>query len=555
MPGTMNTPMDSTSSTRRAIIYVRVSDEQQVDGTSLEFQEEECKRFCVKNGLEVVEVFREEGESAKDLSLNNRKEFLRAIEFCRKNKGTIQAFVVLRVNRFARNTEDHFAVRKILLNYSVSLLSVTEPIGNKPAEKLVETVLAATSDYENAIRRQQCTDGMCQKINQGLWPWRPPVGYKCEHFKKRGEKKTRPDPPDEQTFPLIQRALKEYANSVITSQPEMARRLDLWGLAKIRNRKTTPQLVNRLLGNHLKFYAGILRNPFTGDERRGLHVPMITEEELEQIQLRRSGKRIVVKRDRFNPLFPLRKTILCPSCKRPLTGSTPRGNGGTYPYYHCYWRECPLAHKAIKKETLEQDFSEYLRKIVPKEGFLALFKETILDLWQEQGNVFEREAQKYEKQLVLLQEKRQRIFEMREDGSYTREEFQERKDQMENEIAATKMSLSESRIEQFDTEGVLAYAISFIRDFARQWFDLPPQLRLRFQRLVFPDGIPYDREQGFGTARLGLIFELNRTFDGQESHLVDPRGIEPRTHPCHGCVMPLYYGPVPSEGIEPPSYP
>ncbi len=25
--------------------------------------------------------------------------------------------------------------------------------------------------------------------------------------------------------------------------------------------------------------------------------------------------------------------------------------------------------------------------------------------------------------------------------------------------------------------------------------------------------------------------------------LVDPRGIEPRTHPCHGYVLPLYHGP------------
>ena len=64
--------------------------------------------------MEVAAVFREEGESAKDLSLNNRQEFLRALEFCRKNKGKVGHFVVLRVDRFARSTEDHFAVRKIL---------------------------------------------------------------------------------------------------------------------------------------------------------------------------------------------------------------------------------------------------------------------------------------------------------------------------------------------------------------------------------------------------------------------------------------------------------
>ena len=49
----------------------------------------------------------------------------------------------------------------------------------------------------------------------------------------------------------------------------------------------------------------------------------------------------------------------------------------------------------------------------------------------------------------------------------------------------------------------------------------------RLQKLVFPEGIPYKRDTGFGTARLGLIFELNRESRGQKSHVVPSRGIEP----------------------------
>jgi hypothetical protein len=39
---------------------------------------------------------------------------------------------------------------------------------------------------------------------------------------------------------------------------------------------------------------------------------------------------------------------------------------------------------------------------------------------------------------------------------------------------------------------------------------------------------------------------------------VDPRGVEPRTPPCHGGILPLYYGPyfqMPSRGIGPLSIP
>src|SRR5438445_12459858 len=121
----------------RGIIYTRVSSEEQVKGTSLRFQDEQCRKYCQERGIEVARVFSEEGESAKTA---DRTELLKALEYCRKNKGTLAAFVVAKVDRFARNTEDHFSVRKLLLEYGLTLHSVTEPIGNSPTEKFVETV-------------------------------------------------------------------------------------------------------------------------------------------------------------------------------------------------------------------------------------------------------------------------------------------------------------------------------------------------------------------------------------------------------------------------------
>lgn len=512
----------------RAIIYVRVSDPQQIEGTSLAFQEEECRRFCERKGMDVVAVFREEGETAKDLTLNNRQEFLRALEFCRKHKGQVQAFVVLRVDRFARNTEDHFAVRKILLDYGATLHSVTETIGNSPAEKFIETVLAGAAEYDNAIRKRRCIDGMMAKLHQGIFPWKPPLGYLCGHTKKRGEKKQEPDPPDKQAFPLIQRALKEFARG-LCSQAELARKLDRWGLARIRGRKTTLQTVDRLLGQHLKFYAGILVNPWTGKECRGAHQPMISEEEFQRIRLLRAGKAEKVKRDRFNPLFPLRRTVLCSACGYWLTGSVSRGHGGKYAYYHCTTRSCARYGKAIPKANLESAFMQYLEGITPQEGFLAFFKETVLDLWQEKKTHLGEESRRLKSDLASLEEKRSRIFDLYESGAYTKEDFQERKEEVENQIAAMKISLSECHIDQFDVEGVLTYAITFIRNLPRQWFDLPQELRPRFQRLVFPDGIPYDRDRGFGTPRFGLIYQLNLLYLGQKSAEVSPEGVEPST--------------------------
>ena len=224
-------------------------------------------------------------------------------------------------------------------------------------------------------------------------------------------------------------------------------------------------------------------------------------------------------------------------CGRSLTGSSSRGNGGSYAYYHCYKSTCTAYGKSVAKADLEKEFMKNLQKIIPKQRWLALFTESVLDVWKEEGKSFDLQAKRYEKQLSDLEAKRKRIYDMREDGSYSKEEFQERKGQADNEIAAAKISLSESRIEQFDIEGALSYANQAISDLARLWFDIPDKLRPRFQKLVFPEGIPYRRDVGFGTAKLGLIFELNQQSDGNKSTVVPPLGVEPRSRTSEARIL------------------
>jgi hypothetical protein len=127
---------------------------------------------------------------------------------------------------------------------------------------------------------------------------------------------------------------------------------------------------------------------------------------------------------------------------------------------------------------------------------------------------------------------------MREEGSYTKEEFLERKKNAEEEILELNLSSKESHLENIDIENILTYTIDFIHNLGKQWYDLPPNLLPRFQRLIFPEGIPYQKNSGFGTTKLGLIFNLNQVFledkSPQKSSMVPPPGFEPRTNCLRG---------------------
>src|ERR1700753_2951967 len=99
----------------KALIYIRVSSEEQVENYSLGTQEEICRKAARFKGYEVVEVFREEGKSAK--TIIGRPELLRLLDYCRKNKKEIGAIIVYRLDRLSRQTEDFLAIRRKLTDY------------------------------------------------------------------------------------------------------------------------------------------------------------------------------------------------------------------------------------------------------------------------------------------------------------------------------------------------------------------------------------------------------------------------------------------------------
>ena len=62
----------------------------------------------------------------------------------------------------------------------------------------------------------------------------------------------------------------------------------------------------------------------------------------------------------------------------------------------------------------------------------------------------------------------------------------------------------------------------FISDLARHWEEVQdPKQKQRFQRMVLPEGVPYDRTtQTFGTAVLSPIFSLSEAYKTSPTHLV-----------------------------------
>src|SRR5580698_6796598 len=142
---------------KTAVIYCRVSSQEQVTNFSLTNQKKACLEYCQREGYSVAEIFIEEGESAKTYQ---RTQFQRMISYCQKNKGKIDTVVVNHLDRFARNTKDHMTVRAILHTVGVNLRSVSQNIDETSNGRFMETIFAGVAQWDNDVRAEKTVTGM-----------------------------------------------------------------------------------------------------------------------------------------------------------------------------------------------------------------------------------------------------------------------------------------------------------------------------------------------------------------------------------------------------------
>lgn len=158
----------------KIILYLRVSSKEQLEGTSIEVQEQICKDFSIRNNFEVEKIFIEKGESAKT---TNRTELKNLLDYVANNHKILFGVVVYKVDRLARNAYDHATLKLYFNKHGLKLLSASENLEDTPVGRWVETMLAGTAQMDNEVRTERSTNGMTQAVKNGRYVWGAPLGY------------------------------------------------------------------------------------------------------------------------------------------------------------------------------------------------------------------------------------------------------------------------------------------------------------------------------------------------------------------------------------------
>lgn len=493
---------------KTCIIYCRVSSYDQIEGTSLETQERLCRDYAERQGIEVLAVFIERGESAKTA---NRTELNRALVYCSRHKHRVSYFLVYKLDRFARNQDDHVTVRAMLNRSGTELRSVTEPIDNSPIGRAMEGVLSVFAEFDNNVRIERTKAGMLARMRQGFWCWPPPLGYH------------RPAPganiaPDPATAPLVRYGFEQFARGFLTYRA-LAQLLEERGLRTLNGKKIYYQTVEKMIKNPL--YCGIME--VWGERHQGSFVPIISEELWNQCQERfQIPSPHAAARAANNPLFPLRKLVICATCKAPLTGSCSVGKRGRkYPYYHHWNRACTTA-RFIRKKDLEAQFVALLRRIQPTPEAAETWRLVIADRLRERASDRRAQYGSLDRELDTLKLERHRIFEYHRSGVYSDDDFRGQLAVIDGRIRRNSL-LREEKADEVDLSGLIEKAVEEFQYPAGKWLELKGdyQRRLRLQERIFAGSLEHDGS-GFvlhRTPDLRRIYRINWESQGDLSKL------------------------------------
>lgn len=371
----------------RAVIYTRVSTNEQIDGYSLDAQQEQCTRFCESRGWQVVRVYQDAGRSGLSIHRPALQEMLKATDY--------DVIVCHKLDRFSRSLLDVMSQLAALNERGVTFASASEQFDfSTPFGKVILAMLAAFAQWYVDNLATEIRKGKQERARQGGWNGTLCFGYTTLKYMREqlaSAKLTESEADmlerallqydhleDSDALPCpltasgVQRAFELYAGGFV-SYLQIADDLNARGYKMRSGNELNEHTIRDILSN--RFYLG--ETHYTGGRGGrgskanrqwipGNHEALIAHDLFEQVEQARSRR----VRSRGKEAFKHRHTVyplaglIVDSCGVSWRGHTLRGTR----YYRQrdergIKRTCQPVRKAIKAQELEQQIEQLLSQL------------------------------------------------------------------------------------------------------------------------------------------------------------------------------------------------
>lgn len=299
-------------------------------GLSLPAQHEALTNYAAENGLKVVEVYADEGISARK-KYKNRPAFMRMLEDVKT--GQIDLILFIKLDRWFRNVADYYEVQRILDEHNVRWAATMEPYDTTTANgRLHLNIKLSIAQDESDRTSERIKFVFDSKVKRGeVISGKVPLGYRIEDKRLVLDPSTAPIAADLfQHYLSLRsvRALRKYA-------------MDTYGLVY-----SYTGLRVLLQNTH---YIG------QAHDQDDFCPPLIDKETFRQTQalIAQRAERNAVRHTDWTYLFT--GLVYCAECGNRLSAHTV---GGKYIYYRCtrYEKLHLCEHKKRTSELVLEDW-------------------------------------------------------------------------------------------------------------------------------------------------------------------------------------------------------
>ena len=423
-------------SSKVAALYIRVSTEDQAE-LSPDAQKRLLLDYAKKNDIIVPGDF-VFTESVSGRHAQKRPEFQKMIALAKQPSHPIDAILVWKFSRFARNQEESIVYKSMLKKDQVDVISVSEPLVDGPFGTLIERIIEWMDEYYSIRLSGEVLRGMKEKALQNGYQASPCLGYAAVGHGK-------PFIINEAEYAIVSYVMDLYDNQNL-DETAIARRCNDLGYKTRRGNPFERRTIDRILQN--PFYCGTVR--WNGVEFEGSHEVRLSKERYEKRQkLITARKRPIKSRNVSACKHWLSGLLKCSVCGATLSYT---GNNKC-PYFQC-WKYAKGFHKsstALSVKKAEEAVINYFEQILDGAEFTYVCKRKTTDN--------SLQIEQLQREIDKLSMREARIRDAYEAGIDTLEEYKSNKERLVSDrlelTAALSQLLQKEQTEEPDKEEVL----------------------------------------------------------------------------------------------------
>ena len=440
--------IEDENARKRLALYTRVSTiEQSEEGYSIDEQERLLRSWAEKNNYEVYKCYSDRGISGKEIK--NRQALKELLKHAEEKK--FDMVISWKINRISRKLADVLKIVDILEKNDITFKSYSEPFEtDTPAGKMQFQMMALIGEFERGTIAQNVKMGMCAKAKSGEWCGGRVLGYDLvpvENQEGAKRKKNRLT-INEKEAEAVRFIFNEYVNGkgykAITNQLNKlsykTKKGNDFSVGSIREILTNPVYIGKVRYNVRQNWSekrrrNINANPIITD---GIHEPIIDEGLWDKVQAIMESKKGKPSRI-YDGEYPLTGILKCPKCGAGMvisrtTNKLADGTKKRIAYYCCgAWKNKGTSvcnSNTIRVDKANEYVFNRISELLSNEKMVKSIVNNINKERHKKISPAKKELERIDKELEKIDRKKTKLFEAYEEEIISKEEFKERKDEL-----------------------------------------------------------------------------------------------------------------------------